>query len=59
MDATDPDEPWSRFSATMEALTGIKPTKGDATTMHSFRIWLVGYFAGVSDAETKQRISGF
>lgn len=50
-------EAWKRFVAAMEALTGIKPSRGDSTAAYHFRIWHIGYLAGVTDSETKRRIS--
>ena len=50
-------ESWTRFSAAMEALTGIKPSIGDSMSAYHFRIWHIGYLAGVTDSETKQRIA--
>jgi hypothetical protein len=53
----DTSEAWKRFIAAMEALTGIKPSQGDSMAAYQFRIWHIGYLAGVTDSETKRRIS--
>jgi hypothetical protein len=54
---TETTESWRRYSAAMEALTGIKPSPGDQMSAYNFRIWQIGYLAGITDSETKQRIS--
>jgi len=50
-------EAWRRFCAAMEALTGIKPSFGDSTASYHFRIWHIGYLAGVNDAIEKSRLA--
>lgn len=57
MDETDINQAWERFCAAMKALTGIEPSKGDSSATHHFRIWTIGYMAGISDSETKRRIT--
>ena len=57
-DETDTREAWTRYAAAMKALTGVEPTKGDSLDGYKFRIWQIGYLAGVTDAETKQRVGG-
>jgi hypothetical protein len=48
-------EAWKRFVAAMEALTGIKPSQGDSMAAYQFRIWHIGYLAGVTDSENNRR----
>lgn len=48
-------EEWKRFAATMEALTGIVPSRGDSGTAFQYRIWTIGYLAGLTEGERRMR----
>ena len=47
---TETTEAWRRYSAAMEALTGIKQSLGDQMAVYNFRIWQMGYLAGITDS---------
>jgi hypothetical protein len=44
-----------RFSAAFQALNGFPPTKNDSRSVDAFRIWTIGYMAGVQDSEAKRK----
>lgn len=54
--AENPSDAWPRYVAAMKALTGIEPDKGDSLARYNFRIWQIGYLAGVTDSENRRRI---